>query len=92
MNENRLIRRVLLHCVPATSSSIFGDVPDLSVEWAINNAADKLEWTRNRPSVLASFGNKATTITTITAARAILVYIAASVTGADTPSQWISQI
>ncbi len=41
--QNRLIRNVLLHCVPATASSIFGDVPDLSVEWAINNATDKRE-------------------------------------------------
>ncbi len=36
-----------INCVPATSSK-FGDVPDLSVEWAINIATDKREWTTVR--------------------------------------------
>ncbi len=66
-SKNRLIRRVRLNCVPAASSSIFGDVPDLSVEWAINNATDKREWTRNKPSCRSSLiGNKVTCTTTTT--------------------------
>ncbi len=43
MNENRLIRRVRLSCVPVTSSSIFGDISALSVEWAIDNATHERE-------------------------------------------------
>ncbi len=50
MNENRLIRKVLLGCAPATASSIFVDVPRLSVEWAINNAVVQRVWNRKRPS------------------------------------------
>ncbi len=67
MNENRLLRKVLLGCVLETVSSIFGDAPELSGEWAISIAIGKEERNMNRPSsrtTSASLENKATTAAT----------------------------
>ncbi len=48
MDEDRLVRKVLLNCV--TKESLYGDIPDLDVERAIEIAQDREKWEKIRPS------------------------------------------
>ncbi len=50
MEEHRPARQVLLQCVKPTPESVFGDLPGLEVQVAINVAKNKLEWKRIGPS------------------------------------------
>ncbi len=50
MDEDRLVRRVIEECVPATPSSIFSDVPNLDKSWAMENANDRKMWKDLLPS------------------------------------------
>ncbi len=50
MDEDRLVRNVLLNCVQPTKESLFGDIPDLDVEKAIENAGGREKWKKIGPS------------------------------------------
>ncbi len=41
MDEDGLVRKVLLNCVQPTKESLYGDIPDLDVEKAIEIARDR---------------------------------------------------
>ncbi len=41
MDEDRLVRKVLLNCVQPTKASLYGDIPDLDIEKAIETALDR---------------------------------------------------
>ncbi len=41
LDEDRLVRKVLLNCVQPTKESLYGDVPDIDVERAIEIARDR---------------------------------------------------
>ncbi len=40
--------KVVLQCVNPTPESVFGDVPGLEVQVAINLAMNRVEWKRNK--------------------------------------------
>ncbi len=44
------MRKVLLNCVQPTKESLYGDIPDLDVERAIEIAQDTEKWKKIRPS------------------------------------------
>ncbi len=50
MDEDRLVRKVLLNCVQPIKESLYGDIPDLDVEKAIETARDREKWKKIRPS------------------------------------------
>ncbi len=52
MDEQRLVRQVLLNCVKPTLDSIFGDLTESDVYAAISLAKDRIERKKNRPSKL----------------------------------------
>ncbi len=47
MDEDRLVRKVLLDRVQPTKDSLYGDIPDLDVEKAIEIARDREKWKKN---------------------------------------------
>ncbi len=49
MDEDGLVRKVLLNCVQPTKESLYGDIPDLDVEKAIEIAKDREKWKKIRP-------------------------------------------
>ncbi len=50
MEEHRVTGQVLLQCVKPAPESLFGDVPGLDVQTAINLAMNREEWKNNRLS------------------------------------------
>ncbi len=50
MDEDRLVRKVFLNCAQPTKESLYGDIPDLGVEKAIEIAQDREKWKKIRPS------------------------------------------
>ncbi len=50
IDKNRLVRKVLLNCVQPTKESLYGDIPDVDVEKAIESARDREKWKKIRPS------------------------------------------
>ncbi len=48
IEEHRVTREVLLHCVTPAPESLFGDVSGLDVCTAINLAMNRAEWKDNR--------------------------------------------
>ncbi len=50
MDEDRLVRKVLLNCFQPTKESLYGGIPDLDVERAIEIAQDREKWKKIRPS------------------------------------------
>ncbi len=47
MDEDRLVRKVLLNCVQPTKKSLYGNIPDVDVERAIEIAQDREKWKKN---------------------------------------------
>ncbi len=50
IDEDRLVRKVLLNCVQPTIESLHGDILDLNVEEAIETTLYREKWTRIWPS------------------------------------------
>ncbi len=49
MDEDRLLRKVLLKCAKPENESLYGDIPDLNVEKAIEAARDRENCKKIRP-------------------------------------------
>ncbi len=49
-DEDRLVSKVLLNCVQPRKESIYGDIPNLDVEKAIEIAPEREKWKKIRPS------------------------------------------
>ncbi len=48
MDENRLVRKILLNCVKPNAESLFGDISNLDVEKAMEIVHDREEWNKLR--------------------------------------------
>ncbi len=44
------VQKVLLNCVKPEKESLFGDIPNLNVEQAIETARDREKWKKLRPT------------------------------------------
>ncbi len=49
LDQDRVVRRILLNYVLSTKESIYGDIPDLNVEKAIEIAPEREKWKKIRP-------------------------------------------
>ncbi len=49
MERDRLVRKVQMDCLQRTKESLYGDIPDLDVEKAIETARDREKWKKIRP-------------------------------------------
>ncbi len=54
MDENCLVRKVLLNCAQPTKESLYRGIPDLDVEKAIEIARDREKWKKERKYLLGS--------------------------------------
>ncbi len=50
MDDDRLVRKVLLNCVKPEKESLYGEIPSRSVEKAIETVRDRENWKKLRPS------------------------------------------